>query len=127
MCVSASKLLSNVNSLFASAYVYYWPRIFRGKELYYPPSFDARVVLYPTDKNLRDYLAWRQADVHVNNLYNTCFWNLVLKGKLTPSQVLYFKRQKICDMQNLYTILYSLIIVIYSHIRLLYLCTHKQV
>ncbi|XP_050450038.1 probable tRNA(His) guanylyltransferase isoform X2 [Cataglyphis hispanica] len=82
----ASKLLSNVNSLFASAYVYYWPRIFRGKELYYPPSFDARIVLYPTDKNLRDYLAWRQADVHVNNLYNTCFWNFILKEKLTPSQ-----------------------------------------
>ncbi|KAL6433170.1 hypothetical protein ACFW04_006422 [Cataglyphis niger] len=82
----ASKLLSNVNSLFASSYVYYWPRIFRGKELYYPPSFDARIVLYPTDKNLRDYLAWRQADVHINNLYNTCFWNLILKGKLTPCQ-----------------------------------------
>ncbi|XP_011137786.1 probable tRNA(His) guanylyltransferase [Harpegnathos saltator] len=82
----ASKLMSNVNSLFTSAYVYHWPRFLRGKELYYPPSFDARVVLYPTDKNLRDYLAWRQADVHVNNLYNTCFWNLILKGKLTPSQ-----------------------------------------
>ncbi|XP_043504433.1 probable tRNA(His) guanylyltransferase [Polistes fuscatus] len=81
-----SKLMSNVNSLFASSYVYHWPRFFRGRDLYYPPSFDARVVLYPTDKNLRDYLAWRQADVHVNNLYNTCFWNLVLKGKLTPSQ-----------------------------------------
>lgn len=79
--------MSNVNSLFTSAYVYHWPRFLRGKELYYPPSFDARVVLYPTDKNLRDYLAWRQADVHVNNLYNTCFWNLILKGKLTPSQV----------------------------------------
>lgn len=85
--VSASKLMSNVNSLFASAYVYHWPHFFRGKELYYPPSFDARLILYPTDKNLRDYLAWRQADVHVNNLYNTCFWNLILKGKLTPSQV----------------------------------------
>lgn len=85
--VSASKLMSNVNSLFTSAYVYHWPRFFRGKEMYYPPSFDARVVLYPTDKNLRDYLAWRQADVHVNNLYNTCFWNLILKGKLTPNQV----------------------------------------
>lgn len=85
--VSAWKLLSNVNSLFASAYVYHWPRFFRGKELYYPPSFDARVILYPTDKNLRDYLAWRQADVHINNLYNTCFWNLVLKGNLTPAQV----------------------------------------
>ncbi|XP_011056450.1 PREDICTED: probable tRNA(His) guanylyltransferase isoform X2 [Acromyrmex echinatior] len=82
----ASKLMSNVNSLFASAYVYHWSHFFRSKELYYPPSFDARVILYPTDKNLRDYLAWRQADVHINNLYNTCFWNLILKGKLTPSQ-----------------------------------------
>lgn len=97
MSVSASKLLSSVNSLFASAYVYHWPRVFRGKELYYPPSFDARVVLYPTDKNLRDYLAWRQADVHVNNLFNTCFWNLILKGKLTPTQVIYSKKQKIRD------------------------------
>ncbi|KZC03900.1 putative tRNA(His) guanylyltransferase [Dufourea novaeangliae] len=82
----AYKIMSNVNSLFTSAYVYHWPRYFRGKELYYPPSFDGRVVLYPTDKNLRDYLAWRQVDVHVNNLYNTCFWNLILKGKLTPNQ-----------------------------------------
>ncbi|XP_015516976.1 probable tRNA(His) guanylyltransferase [Neodiprion pinetum] len=81
-----SKLMSNVNSLFTSAYVYHWPRFFRGRELHYPPSFDARVVLYPTDKNLRDYLAWRQADVHVNNLYNTCFWNLVLKRKMTATQ-----------------------------------------
>lgn len=79
--------MSNVNSLFASAYVYHWPHFFRGKELLYPPSFDARVILYPTDKNLRDYLSWRQADVHINNLYNTCFWNLILKKKLTPSQV----------------------------------------
>lgn len=85
--VSASKLMSNVNSLFTSSYVYHWPRFFRDKTLYYPPSFDARVILYPTDKNLRDYLAWRQADVHINNLYNTCFWNLILKGKLTPNQV----------------------------------------
>lgn len=85
---AASKLMSNVNSLFASAYVYYWPRFFKNRELHYPPSFDARVVLYPTDKNLRDYLAWRQADVHINNLYNTCFWSLVLKKHLTPQQVI---------------------------------------
>ena len=28
----------------------------------YPPTFDARVVLYPSEQNLRDYLSWRQAD-----------------------------------------------------------------
>ncbi|XP_058801412.1 probable tRNA(His) guanylyltransferase [Phymastichus coffea] len=77
----ASKLMSNVNSLFSSSYVYYWPCFFK-KPLQYPPAFDARVVLYPTDKNLRDYLAWRQADLHINNLYNTCFWNLVLKKNM---------------------------------------------
>jgi tRNA(His) guanylyltransferase len=45
--------------------------------------FDGRAVCYPTDHNLRDYLAWRQADVHINNLYNTCFWALVSSGKTT--------------------------------------------
>jgi len=29
------------------------------------------------DAEIRDYLSWRQADCHINNLYNTCFWNLV--------------------------------------------------
>jgi tRNA(His) guanylyltransferase len=45
--------------------------------LQYVPSFDSRVVLYPTDRALRDYLSWRQVDCHINNLYNTCFWALV--------------------------------------------------
>ncbi|XP_067001222.2 probable tRNA(His) guanylyltransferase isoform X2 [Anabrus simplex] len=75
----ASKLMTNVNSLFASAFVYHWAAFFSPVQLQYPPCFDARIVLYPTDNNLRDYLSWRQADVHVNNLYNTAFWNLVLK------------------------------------------------
>lgn len=81
-----SKLLSSVLSLFTSAYVYNWPRFFKTTPLFYPPTFDARVILYPTDKNLRDYLAWRQADIHINNLYNTCFWNLVIKKKMPPPQ-----------------------------------------
>lgn len=79
--------MSNVNSLFSSSYVYYWPEYFKDKKLLYPPSFDARIVLYPSDQNLKDYLSWRQADTHINNLYNTCFWALVLKGQLTPRQV----------------------------------------
>jgi tRNA(His) guanylyltransferase len=78
----AAKIQSNVNSLFTSSYVFHWKRWFGEEPLKYPPSFDARIVLYPSDENLRDYLSWRQADVHVNNLYNTCFWNLVLvKGQ----------------------------------------------
>uniref|UniRef100_A0A182KDK5 Probable tRNA(His) guanylyltransferase n=1 Tax=Anopheles christyi TaxID=43041 RepID=A0A182KDK5_9DIPT len=76
------KLVSYVASLFTSAYMFHWKRIFdrRSIAMRYPPSFDARAVLYPTDENLRDYLSWRQADVHVNNLYNTTFWNLVASG-----------------------------------------------
>lgn len=44
------------------------------------PSFDGRAIAYPKLQILRDYLSWRQADCHVNNLYNTTFWALVLKG-----------------------------------------------
>lgn len=41
------------------------------------PMFDGRIVCYPTNKNIRDYLSWRQVDCHINNLYNTTFWTLV--------------------------------------------------
>ncbi|KAL9884584.1 tRNA-histidine guanylyltransferase [Glossina fuscipes fuscipes] len=82
----SSKLLSYVTSLFTSCYVMYWPQWMGNKKLTYPPSFDGRVVLYPSDQNLRDYLSWRQADVHINNLYNTAFWNLVQKKGLTNKE-----------------------------------------
>ncbi|KAH3789540.1 probable tRNA(His) guanylyltransferase isoform X2 [Dreissena polymorpha] len=82
----ASKLATNVVSLFASSFVYYWPRYFGTQMMQYPPAFDSRTVLYPSDKNLRDYLSWRQADCHINNLYNTCFWKLIHEKGLTPAE-----------------------------------------
>ncbi|KAI5633954.1 tRNAHis guanylyltransferase domain-containing protein [Phthorimaea operculella] len=82
----AAKLLTTINSKFSSSYVYYWSKFFPDEKLKYPPVFDGRVVLYPSDENLIDYMKWRQADVHINNLYNTTFWALVLKGNLTPTQ-----------------------------------------
>lgn len=82
----ASKILSCVNSLFTSSYVFHWSEFFDAKNLLYPPSFDARIVLYPSDENMRDYLGWRQADTHINNLYNTVFWKLVLEGGLSNTQ-----------------------------------------
>lgn len=79
-----SKITSNINSLFTASYVMNWPKWFdETSPLKYAPSFDARAVLYPSDENLKDYLSWRQADVHINNLYNTAFWNLVQAGGLT--------------------------------------------
>lgn len=81
----ASKIMTNVCSLFTSSYVFYWPSYF-SVPIQYPPSFDGRVVLYPNDTNLMDYLSWRQADCHINNLYNTVFWALVQKGGFTPRQ-----------------------------------------
>ncbi|RHZ45613.1 hypothetical protein Glove_668g6 [Diversispora epigaea] len=76
-----TKIVSTIVSLFTSNYVFYWKNYFPQKELLYPPSFDGRAVLYPADNNFRDYLSWRQVDCHINNLYNTCFWALVISGK----------------------------------------------
>lgn len=50
------------------------------------PSFDGRVILYPSFNNLKDYFSWRQVDCHINNLYNTTFWALVKQGNLTNEQ-----------------------------------------
>lgn len=83
----AAKLLTTVNSKFSTSYVYHWKFFFNDQPLQYPPVFDGRIVLYPTEDNLIDYMKWRQADVHINNLYNTTFWNLVLKGNLSTTEV----------------------------------------
>ncbi|XP_063043842.1 probable tRNA(His) guanylyltransferase [Engraulis encrasicolus] len=82
----ASKLMTHVASQFSSSFVFYWAEYFTQQPLLYPPSFDGRVVLYPSNRNLRDYLSWRQADCHINNLYNTVFWALVQKGGLSTTQ-----------------------------------------
>lgn len=83
-----SKIMSAINSIFSASYTFYWSTYFEDKKLLYPPSFDARTVLYPSDQNLRDYLSWRQADTHINNLYNTAFWGLVLKKGLSNNEVI---------------------------------------
>lgn len=64
----ASKLVSLVASLFSAAYVRFWPVHFPDTPLAATPLFDGRAVLYPADSTLRDYLSWRQADTHINNL-----------------------------------------------------------
>jgi len=82
----SSKIITTVVSKFSSCYVYNWNKYFTNEVLQYPPSFDGRIILYPTDQNLRDYLNWRQADCHINNLYNTTFWSLVQQGGLSTNE-----------------------------------------
>ena len=78
-----NKLISIVVSAFSSAFVFHWPRFFgpsaaspHPTPLHYPPSFDSRCVLYPTESDVIDYLKWRQVDCHINNVYNTTFYAL---------------------------------------------------
>ena len=94
-----SKINSTVVSIFTSSYVFHWPQYFPDAPLKHPPTFDGRVVLYPSAKEVRDYFSWRQADsklvsresrgqqltcvAHINNLYNTTFWALIKDGKGT--------------------------------------------
>ncbi|GAA5927184.1 tRNA guanylyltransferase [Sporobolomyces koalae] len=77
-----SKLVTLVTSIFSSAYVYLWSQYFPNSPLDFSelPVFDGRIVEYVTENEIRDYMRWRQVDTHINNLYNTCFWTLVLKG-----------------------------------------------
>ncbi|KAF5341590.1 hypothetical protein D9758_014065 [Tetrapyrgos nigripes] len=81
-----AKIVSTLTSLFTSNYVFHWPRYFPDTQLRYPPSFDGRIVLYPTEREIKDYFAWRQADTHINNLYNTTFWALVQQGGQTTTE-----------------------------------------
>lgn len=76
----ASKISSTIVSLFASNFVMHWSTYFKEDKLQYAPCFDSRTICYPNDQVLKDYLSWRQADCHINNLYNTTFWTLVKSG-----------------------------------------------
>ncbi|XP_068201242.1 uncharacterized protein [Palaemon carinicauda] len=86
MARNANKIMSCIVSLFAATYVHQWSRFFKDTALLYPPAFDARVILYPNNSCLRDCLSWRQADCHINNMYNLCFWTLIQKGNLSPKE-----------------------------------------
>lgn len=59
-----SKLVSTVVSTFTAYYIHKWSSFFPSSplEARYLPTFDGRAVLYPSVKNLRDYMSWRQAD-----------------------------------------------------------------
>ncbi|KAK6496749.1 tRNA-His guanylyltransferase [Arthrobotrys musiformis] len=82
-----AKLVSTVVSIFTAYYVSLWPTYFPSQPLTKPlPTFDGRAVCYPTIENVRDYLSWRQADCHINNLYNTTFWALIQQGGMTPQE-----------------------------------------
>jgi len=82
----SDKIATTIVSCFTAAYVMYFKDFFPGEELNDLPMFDGRCVCYPANEILRDYFSWRQADCHINNLYNTCFWSLVQKGGLTSEE-----------------------------------------
>ncbi|CAD2088278.1 tRNAHis guanylyltransferase, putative [Plasmodium vinckei lentum] len=84
------KILTNVVSYFTSSFIFNWKKYFPNKELVYPPSFDARIIVYPTENEIKDYFSWRQADCHINTQYNECFWNLVLKSNYTHEEAYKF-------------------------------------
>ncbi|XP_047956940.1 tRNA(His) guanylyltransferase 2-like isoform X2 [Salvia hispanica] len=75
----ASEIVSSIVSFFSSTYTMRWNEFFPQKEMIYLPYFDGRAVCYPSSE-IKDYLAWRQVDCHINNQYNTCFWLLVKSG-----------------------------------------------
>ncbi|EIW83701.1 tRNAHis guanylyltransferase [Coniophora puteana RWD-64-598 SS2] len=81
-----AKILTTLTSYFTSCYVFHWPKHFPDTPLRYPPSFDGRIVQYPSAREVRDYFAWRQVDTHINNLYNTTFWALVQQGGQSTTQ-----------------------------------------
>jgi tRNA(His) guanylyltransferase len=79
----SSKLISTIVSTFTAYYIGYWLQSSFDSLTPPMPTFDGRCILYPTVGNLRDYVSWRQADCHINNLYNTTFWSLVLHNGMT--------------------------------------------
>ena len=97
----AAKLTTSVATQFTAEYCMLWSEYLPGTTLERPwPTFDGRCVAYPKRKILRDYLAWRQADCHINNLYNTTFWNLVLRGGMSNTEAEEFLKGTLSSDKN---------------------------
>ncbi|KAL4880149.1 Thg1 C terminal domain-containing protein [Aspergillus karnatakaensis] len=81
----SAKLVTTIVSTFTAHYIFLWGQYFQDTPLQSPylPSFDGRAVMYPSTRNIRDYMSWRQVDCHINNLYNTTFWMMVLRGGMS--------------------------------------------
>lgn len=56
-----------MTSAFTGNYVRLWSTYFPENPISSAPCFDGRVVEYPSTKQVKDYLAWRQVDAHINN------------------------------------------------------------
>ncbi|XP_073119038.1 tRNA(His) guanylyltransferase 2-like isoform X2 [Henckelia pumila] len=97
----ASEIVSAIVSYFSSMYTMKWKDFFPHKEMMYPPYFDGRAICYPSSQILRDYLAWRQVDCHINNQYNTCFWMLVKSGKTKSAAQSYLKGTQVQEKNEL--------------------------
>lgn len=81
-------------SYFTSNYVFLWDKFFKDRslDLKHLPHFDSRCVLYPNLSIVKDYLSWRYVDTHINNLYNTVFWQLIQVCGMTPQE----SEQRLC-------------------------------
>ncbi|KAL0233643.1 hypothetical protein PCE1_002156 [Barthelona sp. PCE] len=79
------KISSTICSIFTAQFVYEFENVFEDN-LKSLPSFDARIVCYPTLQHVRDYLAWRQVDCHINNLFNTTFYALIKHDNMTAQE-----------------------------------------
>ncbi|XP_022950282.1 tRNA(His) guanylyltransferase 1-like [Cucurbita moschata] len=113
----ASEIVSIIVSLFSSLYVMKWSEFFPHKELKYPPSFDGRAVCYPSREILQDYLAWRQVDCHINNQYNTCFWELVKSGKSKSEAQAYLKGTQALEKERMLNLQFN---ILYNELPLMF-------
>ena len=81
-------VLTCVVSVFTGSFVLLWSKYFPNVKLEYPPSFDARAVLYAHFRVIRDYLSWRQADSYINCMYNYTLCALMRTGLDGPTATL---------------------------------------
>ncbi|KAH0792502.1 tRNA(His) guanylyltransferase [Histomonas meleagridis] len=77
-------IISSVVSVFTANFVFKWSEFFPSTPLQQAPAFDSRAVLYTTSQNIHDYLSWRQADSHINSLYNYTLCVIMRTGLSGP-------------------------------------------
>lgn len=112
-----NKIISVIVSLFTAQFNLLFTHITKRK-LQYPATFDGRIVEYNIDE-LRDYLSYRQVDLHINQTYNYLYHTLCMNN-MTNTEA-----EKICSsldnkgkldmLKNKYNIDYNNVPLIYRY------------
>ena len=73
------KILTNLVSTTTSAYIFFFKKFFAKKADGFP-VWEGKLDLLPNKKAVKDFLRWKQSDLHMDSLRDLCVFHMKKNG-----------------------------------------------